>query len=79
MLGFWLKKLQLPIVPIILGMVLGGIMEQKFRSSLLRIDTPLDFINRPVSGTIFAIIVIALVVHFAAIICRNRQTVAVDE
>ena len=79
MLGFWMKKLQLPIVPIILGMVLGGIMEQKFRSSLLRIDTPLDFINRPVSGTIFAIIVIALVVHFAAIICRNRQTVAVDE
>ncbi len=79
MLGFWLKKLQLPIVPIILGMVLGGIMEQKFRSSLLRIDTPLDFINRPVSGTIFAIIVIALVVHFVAIICRNRQTVAVDE
>lgn len=79
MLGFWLKKLQLPIVPIILGMVLGGIMEQKFRSSLLRIDTPLDFINRPVSGTIFAIIVIALVVHFAAIIYRNRQTVAADE
>ena len=79
MLGFWLKKLQLPIVPIILGMVLGGIMEQKFRSSLLRIDTPLDFINRPVSGTIFAIIVIALVLHFAAIICRNRQTVAADE
>ena len=72
MLGFWLKKLQLPIVPIILGMVLGGIMEQKFRSSLLRIDTPLDFINRPVSGTIFAIIVIALVLHFAAIIYRNR-------
>ena len=79
MLGFWLKKLQLPIVPIILGMVLGGIMEQKFRSSLLRIDTPLDFINRPVSGTIFAIIVIALVVHFVAIIYRNRQIVAADE
>ena len=79
MLGFWLKRLNLPIVPIILGMVLGGIMEQKFRSSLARIDTPLDFINRPVSGTIFAIIVIALVSHFAAMWYRRRHARRADE
>jgi putative tricarboxylic transport membrane protein len=73
MIGFWLKRLQLPIVPIILGMVLGGIMEQKFRSSMARVETPLDFINRPVSGTIFAIIVIALISHFAAMYFRRKQ------
>jgi putative tricarboxylic transport membrane protein len=73
LIGYWLKKLNLPIVPIILGMVLGGIMEQKFRSSLARIDTPLDFINRPVSGTIFAIIIIALVAHFGAMWVRSRN------
>ncbi len=73
LIGYWLKRLQLPIVPIILGMVLGGIMEQKFRSSLARVDTPLDFINRPVSGTIFAIIVIALVAHCAALYYRRRH------
>ncbi len=76
LLGYWLKRLQLPIVPIILGMVLGGIMEQKFRSSLARVDTPLDFINRPVSGTIFAIIVLALVAHFAALWYRRRRAEA---
>ena len=48
-------------------------MEQRFRASLARIETPLDFINRPVSGTIFAIIVIALVAHFAALL-RARNT-----
>ena len=67
MLGFFLKRLELPIVPIILGMVLGKIMEEKFRASLARVETPLDFINRPVSGIIFTIIVVALIAHFVAL------------
>jgi putative tricarboxylic transport membrane protein len=62
--GYVLKKLNLPIVPIILGMVLGTIMEQKFRASQARIDNLFDYIDRPISGTIFAIIVIALSTHF---------------
>jgi putative tricarboxylic transport membrane protein len=72
MLGVILKRLNLPIVPIILGMVLGGIMENKFRTSLPRIGSPLDFINRPISATIFAIIVLVLVFHFWALV-RSRR------
>lgn len=67
MLGYWLRRMQLPIVPIILGMVLGGIVEQKFRAGLARVDSVWDFINRPISGAIFAVIVVALTVHFAAL------------
>ena len=37
LLGYILKRLQLSIVPIVLGMVLGNIMEQKFRASLARV------------------------------------------
>jgi hypothetical protein len=50
-------------------------MEQRFRASLARIETPLDFINRPVSGTIFAIIIIiALIAHGVALIrARNKR------
>ena len=74
LIGYILKRLKLPLVPIVLGMVLGGIMEQRFRASLARIETPLDFINRPVSGTIFAIIVIALVAHVAVLLkARNKK------
>ena len=62
-LGLILKRLELPTVPIILGMVLGPIMEAKFRTSMARVETPLDFINRPISGTIFAIIVVAVAWH----------------
>jgi putative tricarboxylic transport membrane protein len=58
--GFILKRLDLPIVPIILGMVLGGIMETKLRTSMMRVDTPLDFISRPIAFIVFVIILLVI-------------------
>lgn len=55
MFGLILKRLDLPTTPIILGMVLGDIMETKFRTSLARVDVPLDFINRPIAAMIFCL------------------------
>ncbi|MDD9856166.1 MAG: tripartite tricarboxylate transporter permease [Gammaproteobacteria bacterium] len=76
MLGYWLKRLRLPLVPIILGMVLGGIVEEKFRAGLARVDTVWDFVNRPIAGTIFAVIVLALAIHFTSMrhAKRNEQS-----
>lgn len=62
-LGLILKRLNLPIVPIILGMVLGGIMEVKLRSSLPRLKTPLDMIDRPIAAIIFGLILLVLALH----------------
>ena len=59
-LGFILKRLNLPIVPIILGMVLGGIMESKLRTSMSRVKEPWDFIDRPVAFILFLIILLVL-------------------
>jgi len=70
--GFILRRLHLPVVPIVLGMVLGRILDEKFRASMARVETPLDFIDRPVSGTIFAIIVAALAFH-AISLWRERK------
>ncbi|WP_120632761.1 tripartite tricarboxylate transporter permease [Ruegeria sp. EL01] len=67
-LGLILKRLNLPIVPIILGMVLGGIMEVKLRSSLPRLNSPLDMINRPISFILFALIVLVLALHIRTLI-----------
>lgn len=55
--GLIVKRLNLPVVPIILGIVLGDIMEVKLRAAAARIDGPLDFVSRPIS----AILVIAIV------------------
>ena len=72
MLGFILRRLELPLVPIVLGMVLGRILDEKFRASLARVETPLDFIDRPVSGTIFAIIAASLLAHAIALVREHR-------
>ncbi|QBY01463.1 hypothetical protein E2K80_12625 [Rhodophyticola sp. CCM32] len=77
-LGLILKRLNLPIVPIILGMVLGGIMEVKLRSALPRLNTPLDMIERPIAMIIFAMIVIVLGLHIRALIKEYRAN-SLDE
>ena len=61
LIGYILKRLNMPIVPIILGMVLGGIMEVKLRASMNRVKEPLDFIDRPIAFLLFCVIVIILV------------------
>lgn len=71
--GLILKRLDLPIVPIILGMVLGGIMETKLRSALPRLDTPLDMISRPIAMIIFAIIIGVIVIHFRSLVVEHRS------
>ncbi|AFO86069.1 tripartite tricarboxylate transporter permease [Phaeobacter inhibens] len=77
-LGLILKRLNLPIVPIILGMVLGGIMEVKLRSALPRLKTPLDMIDRPISFILFALIVLVLALHIRALV-REWQLHQPDE
>lgn len=63
--GFICKRLNLPIVPIILGMVLGGIMEAKLRTSMNRVKEPLDFIEgRPIATILFLIIIAVIAMHF---------------
>ena len=71
--GLILKRLKLPIVPIILGMVLGGIVEAKFRVSLARVESPIDFVNRPIAAIIFSIIVFAIVLHIGSLVAAARS------
>ena len=78
-LGLILKRLNLPIVPIILGMVLGGIMEVKLRSALPRLNTPLDMIERPVAMVIFGMIVIVIAVHLRTLVKEFRAREAVQD
>jgi len=61
-----LRRVDWPLVPIILGIILGEIMEEKFRASLARVETPLDFVTRPAAATIAALIALALLSHLVA-------------
>ncbi|QFS98325.1 Tripartite tricarboxylate transporter TctA family protein [Labrenzia sp. THAF191b] len=70
--GLVLKRLNLPIVPIILGMVLGGIMEVKLRSAMARVNSPFDFIDRPIAAILFTAIILILVLHVRAVIREQK-------
>ena len=71
-LGLILKRLNLPNVPIILGMVLGGIMEVKLRSAMPRLNSPLDMIDRPITFILFVIILMVLALHARTLIKEYR-------
>lgn len=70
--GVVLKRQNLPIVAIVLGMVLGGIMEVKLRSAMARVTTPLDFVDRPISAVIAGAILLLLGVHVWGVIRERR-------
>ncbi|MDA7425021.1 tripartite tricarboxylate transporter permease [Thalassococcus lentus] len=78
-LGLILKRLNLPIVPIILGMVLGGIMEVKLRSALPRLKTPLDMIDRPIAAILFALIVLVVALHLRTLVREWRAHRPTDD
>jgi putative tricarboxylic transport membrane protein len=71
--GLILKRLNLPPIPIILGMVLGGIMEVKLRASMSRVDSLLDFVDRPISALLAAGIVIIIVQSVRTALRERRE------
>ncbi|MEM7439649.1 MAG: tripartite tricarboxylate transporter permease [Pseudomonadota bacterium] len=76
--GFILKRTGLPIVPIILGMVLGGIMEAKLRTSMNRVKEPLDFFVerngdlRPVAIVLAIVIVLVVATHIRGLMKERK-------
>ncbi|MCB1338945.1 MAG: tripartite tricarboxylate transporter permease [Maritimibacter sp.] len=72
LLGLVLKRQNLPIVPVILGMVLGGIMEVKLRAAMARVKSPLDFVDRPIAAIIAAAIVLLIAGHIWGLIRERR-------
>ena len=73
--GLILKRLNLPIVPIILGMVLGGIMEVKLRSAMARVKTPLDFIDRPIAAILFIMILGIILLHIRTLMKEHKERI----
>jgi putative tricarboxylic transport membrane protein len=60
-------------VPIVLGLVLGSIIVERLTAGAGQIKSAVDLINRPVSGTVF--VVILMVIGFIIwTSLKNRRT-----
>ena len=71
--GFVLRRLNWPLVPIVLGLVLGSIIVERLTAGAGQIKSAVDLINRPVSGTLFVVILLVTgFIIWSAI--KNRRT-----
>jgi putative tricarboxylic transport membrane protein len=61
MLGYVLRQYRFPVAPMVLGIVLGDLMEKSLRRGLVLSDGDLlPFVTRPISTVLFAAIVITV-------------------
>jgi putative tricarboxylic transport membrane protein len=79
LVGYWLVKHEFEPAPMLLGFVLGPLMEENLRRAMLiaRGD-PTTFLVRPISGTLLAIAALLLVVAVLPMIRSKRDEVFVE-
>lgn len=71
--GFVLKRLELPTSPIILGIVLGKLMEDRLRTAMARVREPWDFIDRPIAFVLFLMILAAIGAQVWTVLKTRRK------
>jgi len=67
-LGYALRRLKYPVAPLVLGMVLGDLMEKGFRRGLVLSDGELTpFFTRPISAVLWVTIVLVIVLKIPGV------------
>jgi putative tricarboxylic transport membrane protein len=68
--GYVMRRLDLPLAPLVLGFLLGPLFEQSLRQSIAMQGTPMIFLTRPIP---LALTIAAVVVLVATIWLRRRS------
>ena len=80
LVGYVLVKLGCEPAPLLLGFVLGPLLEEHLRRAMiLSRGDPMIFLNRPISATLLALAAIALVVAVLPSVRKKRDEVFVEE
>jgi putative tricarboxylic transport membrane protein len=67
-LGYLLRRYGFPVAPLVLGIVLGDLMEKNLRRGLVLSDGDLTpFFTRPISAVLFGVIVLVVLLRVPAI------------
>jgi putative tricarboxylic transport membrane protein len=78
-LGYWLVKHDFEPAPMLLGFVLGPLMEENLRRAMLigRGD-PMVFLSRPISATLLVVAAILLLISVMPAMRKKRDEVFVE-
>ena len=78
--GWFLEEHGVPVAPLILGLVLGQMLEQNFMSSMIKADGSLiSFFSRPIAGTIGVLTLLlwgTMIYRGVTALRRERRAVA---
>lgn len=78
--GYALMKMRCEPAPLLLGFVLGPLLEENLRRAMiLSKGDPMTFITRPISATLLALAVAVLVIVFLPAVKKKRAEVFVEE
>jgi putative tricarboxylic transport membrane protein len=65
-LGYFLREMEYPMAPLVLGIVLGDILDKNLRRALVLSNAnPIEFVNRPISLVIIVLIFLTVVSKMA--------------
>jgi putative tricarboxylic transport membrane protein len=79
LVGYWLVKHDFEPAPMLLGFVLGPLMEENLRRAMLIArGNATVFLTRPISGTLIAMAVILLILAVLPMIRKRRDEVFVE-
>ncbi len=74
-IGYFMKKYEYPVAPLVLGMVLGPLAEDKFLSSLISYQNDFTiFFTRPISGSMIAVAFCFLMYPLVMALWKKRRT-----
>ena len=80
LLGYVLMKLRCEPAPLLLGFVLGPLLEENLRRAMiLSHGSPTTFVTRPISAVLLAIALAVLIIVFLPSVKRKREEVFVEE
>jgi putative tricarboxylic transport membrane protein len=68
--GYVMRRLAMPLAPLVLGFLLGPMFEQALRQSIAMAGTPAIFVTRPIA---FSLIVAAVLVLGFTVVLRRRS------
>jgi TctA family transporter len=78
--GYLLRKIDCEPAPLLLGFILGPLMEEHLRRTLLLSGgDPIVFVSRPISLTLLLIAALLLVLILAPSLRRRRDEVFIEE
>jgi putative tricarboxylic transport membrane protein len=69
-IGFVMRRLSLPLAPLVLGFMLGPMFEQALRQSIALTGSPMIFVTRPIS---LGLIIAAVLVLIFTVVLRRRS------